>query len=341
MIKLQKVKKSYKHKGQPITVLEDISLHVESGEVFGIIGRSGAGKSTLIKCINMLERPDSGNIIVDNVDMVTVSPQILRQMRQKIGVIFQGFNLLNSKTVFDNVALPLRLHGNHTTAQIKSKVDRLLDLVELTDFANKYPNSLSGGQKQRVGIARALSTDPKVLLSDEATSALDAQTTNSILELLLNINQELGLTILLITHEIDVVRKICDKVAVIDNGRIIEHGNAVDVILHPKQELTRRLIIEEETHSYLKQVENFYKFIKRNDNHLMLISFVGDKTFDPVLDTVSRSSGIHFSILRGQLDHIKRMPFGQLLLEISGTTEQLNKAFSILSEIGAHYEVLA
>ena len=341
MIKLQKIKKSYKNKGRSITVLEDISLNVESGEVFGILGRSGAGKSTLIKCINMLERPDSGNIIVDNVDMTAVSPQILRQMRQKIGVIFQGFNLLNSKTVFDNVALPLRLHGNHTTAEIKFKVDRLLHLVELTDFANKYPNSLSGGQKQRVGIARALSTDPKVLLSDEATSALDAQTTNSILELLLNINQELGLTILLITHEIDVVRKICDKVAVIDNGRIIEQGNAVDVILHPKQELTRRLIIEEETHSYLKQVENFYKFIKRDDNHLMLISFVGDKTFDPVLDTVSRSSGIHFSILRGELDHIKRMPFGQLLLEISGTKEQLSKAFSILSEIGAHYEVLA
>ena len=262
-------------------------------------------------------------------------------MRQQIGVVFQDFNLLNSKNVFDNVALPLRLHGKHTSTEIKNKVDKLLDLVELTDFANKYPSSLSGGQKQRVGIARALSTDPKVLLSDEATSALDAQTTNSILELLLNINQELGLTILLITHEIDVIRKICDKVAVIDNGKIIEQGNVVDVILHPKQNLTRKLIIEEEVHNYLEQVESFYKFTKDESNHLILISFVGDTTFDPILDRVSKESGIVFSLLRGELDHMKKMPFGQLLLEISGTQDQLQKAFLILGNAGTHYEVLA
>ena len=323
MIRIKKIKKSYQHKSQLVTVLEDINLEVQQGEVFGIIGRSGAGKSTLIKCINLLEIPDSGSIFIDGVDITTVDNPSLRQMRQKIGVIFQGFNLLSSKNVFDNVALPLRLQGKHTNEEIKTKVDRLLSLVELTEFAHKYPSSLSGGQKQRVGIARALSTEPKVLLSDEATSALDAQTTNSILELLLNINQELGLTILLITHEIDVIRKICDKVAVIDSGKIIEQGNVVDVMLHPKQDLTRRLIIEEETHNYL-----------------ILISFVGDKTFEPVLELVSKGSGIGFSILRGQLDRIKKMPFGQLLLEINGSKEQLQIAFSILDDLGAHCEVL-
>ena len=340
MIRIKKIKKSYQHKSQLVTVLEDINLEVQQGEVFGIIGRSGAGKSTLIKCINLLEIPDSGSIFIDGVDITTVDNPSLRQMRQKIGVIFQGFNLLSSKNVFDNVALPLRLQGKHTNEEIKTKVDRLLSLVELTEFAHKYPSSLSGGQKQRVGIARALSTEPKVLLSDEATSALDAQTTNSILELLLNINQELGLTILLITHEIDVIRKICDKVAVIDSGKIIEQGNVVDVMLHPKQDLTRRLIIEEETHNYLEQVESFYKFTKTESNHLILISFVGDKTFEPVLELVSKGSGIGFSILRGQLDRIKKMPFGQLLLEINGSKEQLQIAFSILDDLGAHCEVL-
>ena len=216
---MHNVSKSYLHKGKMINVLQDVSIDVQPGQIFGIIGKSGAGKSTLIKCLNLLEKPDVGSVVVDGVDLTTISKNELRHVRQKIGVIFQGFNLLNSKTVFANVALPLKLQGNFTKEEIKIKVERLLDLVELTEFATKYPASLSGGQKQRVGIARALATEPKVLLSDEATSALDPETTNSILELLLDINQKLGLTIVLITHEIEVVRKVCDFVAVIDGKK--------------------------------------------------------------------------------------------------------------------------
>ncbi len=308
MIKIEKLTKSF---GKSL-VLDNINLEVASGEVFGIIGKSGAGKSTLIKCLNLLERPDQGKVIINGNDLTAMSKEQLRLMRQKIGVIFQGFNLLNSKNVFANVALPLLLHGKYSKIEIKNKVNKLLNLVGLSQFANKYPASLSGGQKQRVGIARALATDPIVLLSDEATSALDPQTTNSILELLLDINEKLGLTIILITHEIEVVRKMCDRVAVIDEGRIIEAGKTVDIILHPKEELTRKLILEEETSKYLEQVSDYYRFEKTNNNHLIVLSFIGDNTFEPILNTIFKESGIGFSILRGELGRIKKMPIGNI-----------------------------
>ena len=340
MIKMQNVSKEFSFKGKTVKVLQDINIDVEAGEIFGIIGKSGAGKSTLIKCLNLLEKPDTGSVVVDGVDLMQMSKDELRQARQKIGVIFQGFNLLNSKTVFANVALPLKLQGNFTKDEIKVKVDRLLDLVGLTEFATKYPKSLSGGQKQRVGIARALATEPKVLLSDEATSALDPETTNSILELLLDINQKLGLTIVLITHEIDVVRKICDKVAVIDNGSIVECRSTVDIILHPQHELTRKLIIEEEASKYLEQVTNFYKFEKSDKSFLILVSFIGDQTFQPILSKISRRSGVVFSILRGELGRIKNMPFGQMLLELTGDKDQLERAFAVLDTLELHYEII-
>ena len=242
--------------------------------------------------------------------------------------------------MYDNVALPLVLQGNHPKKLIKERVDELLELVGLTNFANKYPQSLSGGQKQRVGIARALATNPKILLSDEATSALDPQTTNNILELLLDINYKFGLTIVLITHEIDVVRKICDKIAVIDNGIIVESGDAVEIILHPKHELTRKMVIEEESTKYLEQVKNFYKFSKNINNYLILVSFLGDQTFQPLLSQVSIKSGVVLSILHGELGRIKNMPFGQLLIEINGDTQQLNKCFELLKELNLYYEVI-
>ena len=340
MIKVENLTKTYTNKKSKQTVLKDVSFTVNRGEVFGIIGRSGAGKSTLIKCLNLLEAPDSGHIIIDGVDLTSVTKPELRAIRQKIGVIFQGFNLLNSKTVFDNVALPLKLLGNFSKAEIKVKVKNLLELVGLTELANSYPRSLSGGQKQRVGIARALSTEPNILLSDEATSALDAQSTNSILELLLDINEKLGITIILITHEIEVVRKICDRVAVIDGGQIVEIGKTVDVILHPHHALTRKLILEEETDKYLEQVMDFYKFHKTINTHLLVVSFIGETTFDPVLSKISLDSGVIFSILRGELGRIKKMPFGQLLLEMNGDVTQLKKAFTLLDDTNVHYEVI-
>lgn len=340
MIIVKNVNLSYQSKKQKSHVLKDVSFTVNRGEICGVIGKSGAGKSSLIKCLNLLERPDSGSIIVDGVDLTTIKKNELRSVRQKIGVIFQGFNLLHSKTAFDNVALPLVLQGQYSKEEIRAKVDSLLDLVELSEFRDKYPGSLSGGQKQRLGIARALTTDPKILLSDEATSALDPQTTNSILDLLLSINEKLGLTIVLITHEIDVIRKICDKVAVIDSGQIVEYGKAVDVILHPQHELTRKLIIEEESLKYLDQVSDFYKFDKTDDNHLVIVSFIGNAAFDPVLGRVAHESGTTFSILRGELGRIKKMPFGQILVEIKGSKSQLEHAFGLFKQLNIHSELI-
>lgn len=341
MIQVNNLNLFYQSKKQKLQVLKDISLSVGRGEICGVIGKSGAGKSTLLKCLNLLEIPDSGSIIIDGLDITAVSQDELRKIRQKIGVIFQGFNLLYSKTAFDNVSLPLILQGKSTKAEIKAKVDGLLELVGLLEYGNKYPASLSGGQKQRLGIARALTTDPKILLSDEATSALDSETTNSILELLLAINEKLGLTIVLVTHEIDVIRKICDKVAVIDKGVIVEYGETVHVILHPQHELTRKLIIEEESHKYLEQVSDFYKFNKTDDNHLIIISFIGNTVFDPILSKISHDSGITFNILRGELGRIKKMPFGQMLVEVSGSKIQLNNAFALFRQLNIHYELVA
>ncbi len=340
MIKVENLTKTYTNKKIQQTVLNNINFEVKRGEVFGIIGKSGAGKSTLIKCLNLLEKPDAGYIIIDGIDLTSISKSELRKVRQQIGVIFQGFNLLNSKSVFDNVALPLRLTSSLSKTEINTKVDNLLKLVGLDELSSSYPNNLSGGQKQRVGIARALATNPKVLLCDEATSALDSQTTNSILELLLEINEKLGVTIVLITHEIEVVRKICDRVAVIDGGKIIEIGSTVNVMLHPREALTRKLILEEETDKYLEQVMDFYKFHKTANTHLIVISFIGESTFDPILSKISLDSGVIFSILRGELGRIKKMPFGQLLLEMNGDVSQLKTAFMLLESLKVHYEII-
>jgi D-methionine transport system ATP-binding protein len=341
MIKVNGLNKSYLHAAKKVNILKNINLEVEAGEVFGIIGKSGAGKSTLLKCLNLLEYPDSGTINIDGVDITNISKDALRKIRQKIGMVFQGFNLLNSKTVFANVALPLILNGNHSKGEIRLKVNNLLNLVGLCNYADKYPASLSGGQKQRVGIARALATDPKILLSDEATSALDPQTTNSILELLLEINEKLGLTIVLITHEIDVIRKVCDKVAVISNGEIIECGGTPNIFLHPQHAITRKLIVEEESKQYLEQVSDFYKFDKTANKHLVLMSFIGVQTFDPLLHQVAGASGVTFSILRGELGRIKKIPFGQLLVEVMGNEEQLSLATKVLGTLNVNFEIIA
>ncbi len=341
MIEVKNISKAYRiNRNKQQTVLDNVSFTVNDGEVFGIIGRSGAGKSTALKCLNLLERPDSGQIIIDGVDITTISNKELRSIRQQIGVIFQHFNLLSSKTIEDNVALPLILQGNHTKQEIQQSVHEMLKLVGLEEFAKKYPASLSGGQKQRVGIARALITKPKILLSDEATSALDPQTTANILELLLEINQKLGITIILITHELEVVRKICDKVAVIDKGQIIEQGSAVNVLLHPKEQLTRKLIIEEEYEKYLEQVGSFYTFEKNDNTHMLLLSFVGDATFQPILSNIIKNAQVELNILRGELGRIKNMPFGQLLIEFKGNVTELDKAKQAIKAMNVHYEII-
>lgn len=341
MIELKNINKTYINKGVAHTVLRNINLEIKPGEIFGIIGKSGAGKSTLLRCINLLDKPDSGAVIINGADITQMSKSALRKTRQQIGVIFQGFNLLKTKSVFDNILLPLKLQGVYTKEAATDRVMELLNVVGLTQYKDKYPASLSGGQKQRVGIARALATNPDILLCDEATSALDPQTTTSILDLLLEINQKFKITIVLVTHEIDVVRKICDQVAVVDNGEIVEIGPTVDVILHPRQALTRKLIIEEETSKYLEQVSDFYRFNKSANAHLVVISFLGEKTFAPILHTIMRETGVICTILRGELGRIKKIPFGQLLIEITGEDHQLKAAFDLVSNMGIHYEIIA
>jgi D-methionine transport system ATP-binding protein len=244
VIRFVDVHKSYRVDGHDIPALKPFSLEVVDGEVFGIIGLSGAGKSTLIRLINLLERPSGGSIFVNDTEMTALAEPALRAQRRRIGMIFQHFNLLASQTVADNVAFPMRLAGERNAVTLRKRVDELLARVGLTDHADKYPSQLSGGQKQRVGIARALANRPSILLCDEATSALDPQTTASVLELLAEINRELKLTIVLITHEMDVVRRVCDRVAVLDAGEIVERGSVIDVFLHPQHATTKRFVNE-------------------------------------------------------------------------------------------------
>lgn len=242
MIKLDHITQTYKTpEGREFKALDDVSIEIRPGEIFGIIGRSGAGKSTLVRCINLLNRPSEGTVTVDGKNLTELSEDELRESRRSIGMIFQHFNLLSSRTVYDNVALPLELIGTPKDA-IREKVEPLLKLVGLTEHAHKYPSQLSGGQKQRVGIARALTNDPKVLLSDEATSALDPETTVATLALLKRINKELGLTIVMITHEMQVVKQICERVVVMNYGKIVEQGSVVDIFMSPQHETTKALI---------------------------------------------------------------------------------------------------
>lgn len=242
MIKIDNVSKCFETLNGKVNALKDVNLTIEDGDIFGIIGLSGAGKSTLVRCINLLERPTSGNVYLDNIKLNELSAKQLREKRREIGMIFQQFNLLNQRTALKNVCYPMEIAGISKKESLK-KAENLLNLVGMSDKKHSYPSQLSGGQKQRVAIARALATDPKVLLCDEATSALDPDTTNSILELLKNINNEMGVTIIIITHEMSVVEKICNKMAIIDNGKIEETGNVKDIFLSPKSEIGRKLII--------------------------------------------------------------------------------------------------
>ncbi|MBD8899728.1 methionine ABC transporter ATP-binding protein [Rhodanobacter sp. DHG33] len=312
MIRFLDVHKSYRVDGREIPALQPFNLDIRDGEVFGIIGHSGAGKSTLIRLINLLERPSGGRILIGDTDMTALPEPALRAQRRRIGMIFQHFNLLSSQTVADNVAFPLRLAGERDAAKIRARVDELLARVGLTEHAGKYPSQLSGGQKQRVGIARALANRPEILLCDEATSALDPQTTASVLDLLAAINRELKLTIVLITHEMDVVRRICDRVAVLDAGRIVESGTVADVFLHPQHATTRRFVDEAlPEEAATAQAPNM-------TGRVLRLTFRGAATLQPVLSRVMREHGVDFNLLAGRIDRIKELPYGQLTLALEG-----------------------
>jgi len=334
VIEFQNVHKTYRVNGREIPALHPTNLSVENGQVFGLIGHSGAGKSTLLRLINRLEAPTGGKIIVDGEDVTAFDANSLRRFRQQVGMIFQHFNLLASKTVADNVALPLRLAGELSSAEINKRVAALLERVGLSDHARKYPAQLSGGQKQRVGIARALSTNPKVLLCDEATSALDPQTTASVLQLLAEINRELKLTIVLITHEMDVIRRVCDQVAVMDAGVIVEQGAVADVFLHPQHPTTKRFVQEDEEVDENDQRADFAHVPGR----IVRLTFQGESTYAPLLGTVARETGVDYSILAGRIDRIKDTPYGQLTLAITGG--DMDAAFARFTSADVHMEVL-
>jgi len=334
VIEFQQVHKTYRVAGREIPALNPTSLTIEDGQVFGLIGHSGAGKSTMLRLINRLEEPSGGTIIVDGEDVTAFNASQLRGFRQQVGMIFQHFNLLASKTVADNVALPLTLAGELSRSEIDKRVTELLARVGLADHAKKYPAQLSGGQKQRVGIARALSTNPKILLCDEATSALDPQTTASVLQLLAEINRELKLTIVLITHEMDVIRRVCDRVAVMDAGQIVEQGPVAEVFLHPQHPTTKRFVQEDEQVDENEQRDDFAHVPGR----IVRLTFQGDATYAPLLGTVARETGVDYSILAGRIDRIKDIPYGQLTLALMGG--DMEAAFARFTAADVHMEVL-
>ncbi|WP_213980938.1 ATP-binding cassette domain-containing protein [Sphingomonas sp. dw_22] len=287
--------------------LAGVDLEIARGEVFGIIGRSGAGKSTLVRLLNGLERPTEGRVLIEDMDVAGLAGESLRRLRRRVGMIFQNFGLLSSRTVFDNVALPLRI-ARVSRAEIAACVPELLARVGLTDHGAKYPAQLSGGQKQRVGIARALATGPDILLCDEATSALDPETTRSILSLIADLNRELGLTIVLITHEMDVVRQVCDRVAVLHAGRVVESGGVAEIFLHPRAAETRALLAETDTQA---EPAAFAGRVVRLTLH-------GPAAGEPLLTRIARETGVDFTILDGRIGRLKGAGFGQLTLGLTG-----------------------
>lgn len=341
MIKLTNIVKVYDTPTGPFTALKGINLSIARGEIFGIIGLSGVGKSTLVRCINMLERPTSGEVIVDGKDMTKLTDAELREERKNIGMIFQHFNLLSSATVYENIAFPLRL-SDMPDEKIKEKVLPLLELVGLSDKADKYPAQLSGGQKQRVGIARALASEPKMLLCDEATSALDPQTTKAILALIRDINAKLGLTVVLITHEMQIIKDICDKVAVIDNGVIAEQGSVLDVFTKPQQEITREFIsvINSDELPLAYQGKEISPTKTEGADFLVRLTFVGDKASTPVISGLIKNTDVTVGILFGTLDQIHRTPYGKLIVSLDGSDEQIAQAFEFLAKNDVETEVI-
>ncbi|MDR3431739.1 MAG: methionine ABC transporter ATP-binding protein MetN [Rouxiella aceris] len=340
MIKLSNISKVFKQGQRNITALSNVSLHVPAGQIYGVIGASGAGKSTLIRCVNLLERPTEGTVLVDGQDLTAFSEKALTRARRQIGMIFQHFNLLSSRTVSGNIALPLEL-DNLSGNEIKQRVGELLKLVGLEDKQDAYPANLSGGQKQRVAIARALASNPKVLLCDEATSALDPATTRSILELLKDINRRLGLTILLITHEMDVVKRICDQVAVISDGQLIEQDKVSEMFSHPKTPLAQQFI---QSTLHLDIPDDYAQRLQAEQSPgsvpLLRLEFTGQSVDAPLLSQAVRQFNVNNNIISAQMDYAGGVKFGIMLTEMHGSAAETQAAIQFLHENQVKVEVL-
>ncbi|GKW48146.1 methionine ABC transporter ATP-binding protein [Halomonas sp. NCCP-2165] len=340
MIKLSNLSKTYGSGPGAVQALKTIDLEVPEGAIHGVIGLSGAGKSTLIRCVNLLERPSTGSVRVDGQELTELSGPALNQARHQIGMIFQHFNLLSSRSVFANVALPLELMGVSKT-EIRERVAPLLDLVGLADKRDQYPSQLSGGQKQRVAIARALASRPKVLLCDEATSALDPHTTGAILDLLQDINRRLGLTILLITHEMEVVKRICHRVGLISGGELVEEAEVGDFFTAPRTELGRHFLndfLELEPPAAL--VERLEPDPGAHTHPVVRLAFGGDAVATPLISRLARECGIDVSILEAKVESIQERTLGLMIAELIGGAEETARAIAYLETHDLDVEVL-
>lgn len=342
MIELKDINKVFKDKNQnEFYAAKDVNLKINDGEIFGIIGFSGAGKSTVVRCINLLGRPTSGQVIVNEKKLLELSAKELREERKKIGMIFQHFNLMPSRTVFENIAFPLK-HSGLSKKQVQEKVRELLTLVELADKESQYPSQLSGGQKQRVAIARALANNPKILLCDEATSALDPTTTKQILDLLKKLRDKLNLTIVIITHQINVVKDICDKVAVMEHGKVVETGDVFDIFANPQDEVTKRFI---HSTTNLQKIE---ELISENSNVVQLkkgekiirLSYLQKNVSEPLISTVSSKFDVVLNIIFADIEIVQGAPVGGTVAIFSGENQNIQNALGWLKEKNVGIEIL-
>lgn len=340
MITLTGINKYYSTPKGMIPALQDINLQVNAGEIFGIIGKSGAGKSTLIRCINLLERPNKGQVIVDGNDLTQLKTTELRAARRKIGMIFQQFNLLSSKTVFDNVALPLKL-ANTPPHQIEPRVLSLLDITHIIDQQDKYPAQLSGGQKQRVAIARALALEPNVLLCDEATSSLDPHTTRTILNLLQEINQRLGITILLITHEMEVVKQICDRLALLEKAQLVEQADLLTFLTQPQTAQGKQFVHELMRQELSPVIKNrLLNAQKPNTLPIVKIIFHGAAAAEPIIFHLIETIGLEINILQAQIEQIKHATIGTMIIEVNDQKNRLEQGLTYLKNKNLHVEII-
>lgn len=357
MIELKNLHKTFKTSDLTVNAVDDVSLSVNDGEIYGVIGYSGAGKSTLVRCINFLEYPDSGSVTVSGFGTIQatngqlyfvsegkqekLASKKLRELRRNIGMIFQHFNLLDRATVFENVAYPLQYCGK-SKQEIKDKVKSLLELVGLSEKIDSYPSQLSGGQKQRVAIARALANDPKILLCDEATSALDPEATESILRLLQELNKKLNLTIIIITHEMSVIKTICQKVAVIENGKVVEQGNVYEIFAHPQQPITKRFV---NTSNGLGDIDKLINAdssivsLKDNDK-LIKLTFEKDCVGDALISNASRKYNVNFNIVLANVDLVQDTPLGEMIVILSGEETNVKQALDFFASCNVRVEVI-
>lgn len=331
IINFNQVSKTFSRKGERFLALDNINLTILKGEIFGVIGASGAGKSTLLRLINHLETPSEGEVLINGISLQGVSKKQLNSMKKDIGMIFQHFNLLNSRTVFHNVAIPLILQGRDK-AFIRERVNELLAFVDLSDKAQRYPDELSGGQKQRVGIARALATNPSILLCDEATSALDPHTTVQILLLLQEINQRYGITIVLITHEMSVVQKICHKVAVMAQGKIVEQGNVLALFGQPQHAVTASFV-QSVIHDRLPE-QTLAKIKQQKTSRALRLEFVGTTAQQPIIHRLIREHAVEVNILFASMSEVQSTILGFMIVQLSGETEQIAIAKQYLHQAG-------